>query len=53
MTFEDEDGIGIVAFARVELDFVGTSSGDVSFVGRDAKTIYLGFGVGYLSTAEA
>lgn len=53
MTFKDEDRIGIVAFARVELYFVGASSGDVGFVGRDAETIYLGFGVGYLSTAEA
>jgi len=53
VAFKDEDRIGIVAFARVELDFVGASSGDVGFVGRDAETIYLGFRMGYLSTAEA
>jgi len=53
MTFEDEDRVWVVAFARIELDFVGTSSGDVSFIGRDAETIYLGLGMWYLSTAEA
>jgi len=53
MTFEDEDRVGIIAFAGVELDFVGSSSSDVGFVRRDAETIYLGLGVGYLSTAEA
>lgn len=53
VSLERENRSWIVTLTRVELDVLASGGSDKSLVWRDAETIDLGVGVGYLATTEA